>query len=82
MSALTVLHVNTELTWRGGEAQTLMLARGLEQRGHRFVEVQLPFLERSVRENRRVEVAVQFGMGCERIRARSLLGGTDCKRGG
>jgi len=35
MKALSVLHVNTEMTWRGGEAQTLMLARGLAQRGHR-----------------------------------------------
>jgi len=29
-----VLHVNTEEGWRGGEAQTLMLARGLRLRGH------------------------------------------------
>lgn len=32
---LTVLHVNTEHGWRGGEIQTLHLARGLERRGHR-----------------------------------------------
>lgn len=35
MRPLTILHVNTEPNWRGGEAQTLMLARGLAERGHR-----------------------------------------------
>lgn len=35
MKPLTVLHVNSEPSWRGGEAQTLMLASGLRQRGHR-----------------------------------------------
>ena len=34
MSALRVLHVNTEKGWRGGEAQTLLLARGLAEKGH------------------------------------------------
>jgi glycosyltransferase involved in cell wall biosynthesis len=34
MSGLTVLHLNTETGWRGGEAQTLLLARGLRERGH------------------------------------------------
>jgi glycosyltransferase involved in cell wall biosynthesis len=34
MKPLAVLHVNTEATWRGGEAQTLMLAQGLASRGH------------------------------------------------
>ena len=34
MTGLRVLHVNTERTWRGGEAQTMMLARGLVQHGH------------------------------------------------
>jgi len=29
----TILHLNTETGWRGGEAQTLYLARGLEARG-------------------------------------------------
>jgi len=33
----TVLHLNTEAGWRGGEAQTLRLARGLRDRGHRCV---------------------------------------------
>jgi len=31
----TILHLNTEAGWRGGEAQTLRLAQGLEARGHR-----------------------------------------------
>jgi len=31
----TVLHLNTEAGWRGGEAQTLRLARGLRDRDHR-----------------------------------------------
>ena len=35
MTSCGVLHVNTERGWRGGEAQTLLLARGLLARGHR-----------------------------------------------
>jgi len=36
----TVLHLNTETGWRGGEAQTLYLAEGLERRGvHALVVV-------------------------------------------
>ncbi len=31
----TILHLNTERSWRGGEAQTLRLAVGLRDRGHR-----------------------------------------------
>ncbi len=31
--ALTVFHLNTERTWRGGEGQTLALASGLARRG-------------------------------------------------
>lgn len=31
---LTVLHLNTERGWRGGESQTLHLVRGLRERGH------------------------------------------------
>ncbi|HEU5182560.1 MAG TPA: glycosyltransferase [Candidatus Polarisedimenticolia bacterium] len=34
MKPLRVLHVNTEKGWRGGEVQTLLLARGLSERGH------------------------------------------------
>jgi len=30
----TILHLNTETGWRGGEAQTLRLAQGLQARGH------------------------------------------------
>lgn len=32
---LRVVHIDTERTWRGGEAQLLHLAKGLSQRGHR-----------------------------------------------
>jgi len=35
MTSCNVLHVNTERGWRGGEAQTLLLARGLRKLGHR-----------------------------------------------
>jgi L-malate glycosyltransferase len=34
MRPMRVLHINTERTWRGGELQTLQLARGLAERGH------------------------------------------------
>ncbi|MBL8841419.1 MAG: glycosyltransferase [Planctomycetes bacterium] len=37
--ALTVFHLNTERTWRGGEGQTLALAAGLARRGHASVVV-------------------------------------------
>jgi len=36
---LTVFHLNTERTWRGGEGQLLALAEGLQGRGHRNVVV-------------------------------------------
>lgn len=32
---LTILHINTERGWRGGERQTLWLAQGLGRAGHR-----------------------------------------------
>ena len=37
MSPLTVLHVNTERGFRGGEIQNLYLAAGLQERGHRSI---------------------------------------------
>jgi glycosyltransferase involved in cell wall biosynthesis len=37
-----VLHLNTETGWRGGEAQTLYLAEGLEKRGVRCLVVVPP----------------------------------------
>ena len=40
--SLTSLHVNTELGWRGGEAQTLHLILGLQARGHRCLLVARP----------------------------------------
>ncbi len=45
-----ILHVNTERHWRGGEAQTLMLASGLARRGHRCLvagQPDSPLLERA-----------------------------------
>ena len=38
----TILHLNTETAWRGGEAQTLELARGLVALGHRCLLVGQP----------------------------------------
>jgi glycosyltransferase involved in cell wall biosynthesis len=38
----TILHLNTEAGWRGGEAQTLRLADGLRARGHRCLIVGVP----------------------------------------
>lgn len=35
MTPLSVVHLNTERGWRGGERQTWLLARELERRGHR-----------------------------------------------
>jgi glycosyltransferase involved in cell wall biosynthesis len=37
-----ILHVNTEKGWRGGEIQTLLLAKGLRQRGHSVLVVASP----------------------------------------
>jgi glycosyltransferase involved in cell wall biosynthesis len=37
LTARTILHLNTETGWRGGEAQTLRLAQGLQARGYRCV---------------------------------------------
>ncbi len=36
------VHINTELTWRGGEQQTLSLVEGLARRGHPAVLVASP----------------------------------------
>lgn len=36
---LTILHVDTERGWRGGERQVLWLATGLRDRGHRSIVV-------------------------------------------
>ena len=38
----TLLHLNTERGWRGGEAQTLRLLQGLSARGHRCLLVAQP----------------------------------------
>jgi len=39
---LTILHVDTERGWRGGQRQVLLLARGLQRLGHRNVIVARP----------------------------------------
>lgn len=39
---LMVMHINTQCGWRGGERQTLWLARGLERAGHRSIIVARP----------------------------------------
>jgi len=39
---VTVMHINTERGWRGGERQTLWLARGLERAGYRSLLVVRP----------------------------------------
>ena len=39
---LTVLHVDTERGWRGGERQVLWLAAGMRDRGHRAIVVARP----------------------------------------
>jgi glycosyltransferase involved in cell wall biosynthesis len=39
---LTILHVNTERGWRGGERQTLWLAQGIARAGHRSMMVVRP----------------------------------------
>jgi len=47
---VTILHLNTETSWRGGEAQTLRLAIGLRDRGHTCLVAAppgSPLLERS-----------------------------------
>jgi glycosyltransferase involved in cell wall biosynthesis len=53
---LTVLHLNTETGWRGGEAQTLFLAAGLERRGVRSLVVAPP---RSALAARAAEAGLQ-----------------------
>jgi L-malate glycosyltransferase len=37
-----LIHINTERGWRGGELQTLLLARGLQTRGHQCLVVAPP----------------------------------------
>jgi glycosyltransferase involved in cell wall biosynthesis len=39
---ITVMHINTERGWRGGERQTLWLAQGLARAGHRSLLVVRP----------------------------------------
>jgi glycosyltransferase involved in cell wall biosynthesis len=63
---LTVLHVNTERGWRGGENQTLHLMRGLRLRGHATLlacQSGAPLEERARRD----------GIPCEALRMRGDL---------
>jgi len=51
---MRVLHINTERTWRGGEQQTLYLARGLKERGYETTVVcqpSSPLASRARQEN-------------------------------
>jgi glycosyltransferase involved in cell wall biosynthesis len=60
---LTVLHVNTERGWRGGENQTLHLMQGLRRRGHAAIlagQPGAPLGERARRE----------GIPCQALRMR------------
>ncbi|UCF81735.1 MAG: glycosyltransferase family 4 protein [Acidobacteriota bacterium] len=50
---LTVLHINTERSFRGGEVQTVLLARELAKRGHRntvFAQAHAPLAHRAREE--------------------------------
>ncbi len=50
---LTVLHINTERSFRGGEVQTILLARELAKRGHRntvFAQARSPLAHRAREE--------------------------------
>ena len=39
MKSLTILHVDSEETWRGGQRQVFELSKGLNMRGHRNIIV-------------------------------------------
>jgi len=55
---LNILHLDTEKTWRGGEAQVLHLASGLDAKGHRSIVVgqpDSPLLERASAKGLSVE---------------------------
>lgn len=56
---LSILHVDTERGWRGGERQALWLAEALAKRGHRSIVVARagePFAERAARAELEVEL--------------------------
>src|SRR5438045_1970313 len=58
---ITVLHVDTERGWRGGERQALWLAEGLVRLGHRSIVAARPGDELA----RRAERAGLPVVGCE-----------------
>jgi glycosyltransferase involved in cell wall biosynthesis len=76
---LTILHVNTERGWRGGERQTLWLAQGLAQEGHRAIVVARPgqpLAERSVEaglETILCSPALEFDLAAARSLRRHVL---------
>jgi glycosyltransferase involved in cell wall biosynthesis len=81
---LTILHVNTERGWRGGERQTLWLAQGLAQEGHRAIIVARPgqpLAERSVEaglETIHCSPVLEFDLAAARVlRRRVLADGVD-----
>ena len=66
MSALRVLHIDTEKTWRGGEQQALYLAKGLQERGVEQLCVGrpgMPYVERCGAAGLVVEAVQMRGEG-------------------
>ena len=66
MSALRVLHIDTEKTWRGGEQQALYLAQGLQRRGVEQLCVGrpgMPYVERCGAAGIDVEAIEMHGEG-------------------
>jgi glycosyltransferase involved in cell wall biosynthesis len=53
-----LLHLNTERGWRGGEVQTLLLARGLAERGHQCI-LAAPSESRLIAEGRKAGLEVE-----------------------
>lgn len=76
---LTILHVNTERGWRGGERQTLWLAQGLSREGHRAIVVARPgqpLARRSVEaglETILCSPALEFDFAAARMLRRHVL---------
>ncbi len=76
---LTILHLNTERGWRGGERQTLWLAQGLAQEGHRAIIVARPgqpLAQRSAETGLEVIVCspvLEFDLAAARVLHRHVL---------
>lgn len=65
-TSLRILAIDTERTWRGGERQALLLALGLQRRGHRVVLAVRPRSPLALR-------ASELGVEVEPLRARGEL---------